>query len=113
MIIIRNRWLPVGRFAAINICGILFVRKGCHITSVLLNHEQIHSRQVCEMLVLPFYLWYVIEWLFHLVRCRSLFTAYRRIRFEREAYDHETDLQYLTHRHPFAWLRTKQDRDRQ
>jgi hypothetical protein len=37
-----------------------------------------------EMLYIPFYLWYGVEWLVKLF-CKG--NAYRNISFEREAYD--------------------------
>jgi hypothetical protein len=37
-----------------------------------------------EMLYIPFYLWYGVEWLIKLL-CKG--NAYRNLSFEREAYD--------------------------
>ena len=54
------------------------------------------------MLYIFFYLWYFLEWLFRLRRKTS---AYRRIGFEREAYHHEHDLEYLKSRKPYQWIR--------
>lgn len=70
----------------------------------LLNHEQIHTRQQIEMLFLPFYLWYVAEWLVRLVQCRNRLKAYELISFEQEAYRNQRDLSYLRHRRPYAWI---------
>lgn len=72
---------------------------------VLMNHERIHTSQLLEMLVIPFYIWYLVEWLILLFRYRDRKQAYRNICFEREAYVHEKDLDYLSHRKPYAWLR--------
>lgn len=65
---------------------------------VLLNHERIHIRQQLELLVIPFYIWYLSEWLYHYIKCRHTWMAYRRISFEREAYDNEADFNYLKNR---------------
>lgn len=43
MRVIYNNWLPFKGFAAMNICGILFVRNGVKVTDRLLNHEEIHT----------------------------------------------------------------------
>lgn len=43
MKIIRNNIIPFRGFAAINICGVLLVRKGSAVTPRLLNHEAIHT----------------------------------------------------------------------
>ena len=107
MIIIRSRYIPFGRFAAINLLGVLFVHPGVYLSQDLLNHERIHTRQMLEMAILPFYIAYVLEWL---VRLPMRGNAYRNISFEREAYRHERDLHYLTHRRPYAWLREMRQR---
>lgn len=102
MIIIRNRLLPFPSFAAINIFGVLFCRPDTKVTPRLINHERIHTRQMLEMAILPFYLWYLIEWL---VRLPHDGNAYYHISFEREAYLHEHDKHYLEHRRWYAWWR--------
>ena len=102
MIIIRNRFVPFPRFAAINLFGILFCRREIRITEVLLNHERIHTAQIIEMGFVPFYLWYLAEWL---IRLPMKGNAYRNISFEREAYKHDQDLYYLKHRKHYAWVR--------
>lgn len=62
---------------------------------VLLNHEKIHIRQQIELLILPFFLFYFLEYLVRLVQFRDKNKAYRNISFEREAYDNERNLDYL------------------
>ena len=64
--IIRNRLIPFGSFLAINLCGLIFVRRGHAFTPTDLNHERIHTRQQLELLYLPFFLLYLLEWLFRL-----------------------------------------------
>ena len=72
--------------------------------TILINHERIHLQQQKEMLIIPFYLWYVCEWL-----CRSMlylnwYRAYLNISFEREAYANEHNLAYLDTRKRFAFM---------
>ena len=67
---------------------------------MFLNHERIHLRQQLELLVVPFYLWYLLEYVYHYLRLRDPKRAYRAISFEREAYANEKDLRYL-HRRSF------------
>jgi hypothetical protein len=64
----------------------------------LINHEKIHLQQQLEMLILPFYLLYGINYLLNRFKYTSHDAAYRNISFEREAYAHEDDLDYLKHR---------------
>lgn len=52
----------------------------------LINHEKIHLRQQVEMLIIPFYIWYLIEFFSR---------GYWNVSFEKEAYANEKDLQYL------------------
>lgn len=102
MKIIRNRLLPPRRYDAINIAGLLFCRRGTRVTPELIRHEQIHTRQMAELLFVGFYLWYLIEWL---VRIPMRGNAYRHISFEQEAYDHMDEPHYLRRRRHYAWFR--------
>lgn len=102
MKIIRNNIIPFPGFAAINICGLLFVRKNAVITPRVLNHERIHTAQMREWLYLPFYILYVLEWLFRLLQYRSAHTAYRNISFEREAYHNQDRKYYIDIRKHYA-----------
>jgi hypothetical protein len=69
-----------------------------------LNHERIHHAQQLELLILPFYIWYVLEYLIYLVITRNSDLAYRSIRFERECYKHEKDQEYLANRRPYNYV---------
>lgn len=71
---------------------------------VLMNHEKIHLKQQLELLILPFYLIYFINYLYNLITTFNHDTAYRNIIFEQEAYDHQSDLNYLKNRKLFAFL---------
>lgn len=101
MKIIYNNTIPFPGFKAINLFGILFVRKGCKMSEEELNHEAIHTAQMKEMRYIFFYLWYLIEWV---VRLFKKGNAYRNISFEREAYDNEIYLSYLKIRTKCAWV---------
>ncbi|SHG12321.1 hypothetical protein SAMN05444372_102338 [Flavobacterium micromati] len=66
--------------------------------SVLMNHEKIHLRQQLELLFLPFFIWYLLEYFFRLCQYKNHNLAYRNISFEREAYANESDLNYIEKR---------------
>ena len=102
MKIIRNRFIPLKRFDAMNLFGVLFCHRDTHLTPQLINHERIHTHQMLEMLVVGFYLLYVTEWV---IRLFMRGNAYFNISFEREAYRHMHDLEYLKKRKHFAWWR--------
>ncbi|WP_339889544.1 hypothetical protein [uncultured Flavobacterium sp.] len=65
---------------------------------ILINHEKIHIRQQIELLVIPFFLWYGLEFLVRLLQYRNSKEAYLNISFEREAYQNEKNLDYLKQR---------------
>ncbi|MBD3583379.1 hypothetical protein [Flavobacterium selenitireducens] len=58
-------------------------------------HERIHLRQQLEMLVVPFFVWYGLEYLIRLAHYKDRKLAYRNISFEREAYANEKSPDYL------------------
>jgi hypothetical protein len=66
--------------------------------AIFLNHERIHLRQQAELLVVPFFIWYFLEFLVRLLQFRSRKDAYRNISFEREAYANEKAPDYLKSR---------------
>ncbi|MEO6148598.1 MAG: hypothetical protein ABIP28_00475 [Mucilaginibacter sp.] len=70
---------------------------------VLINHEAIHLKQQAELLVIPFYIFYLLNYLCNLFIYRGHNKAYRNIVFEREAYQNETDLAYNQKRGLWAW----------
>ena len=67
-------------------------------SKVLINHERIHFRQQIELLILPFYLWYILEYLIYRLSGKNSHQAYMNISFEREAYANDDDLTYLKKR---------------
>ena len=106
MKVIYNRLLPFRGFTAINLMGIVFARAEYRpLSAAVLRHEAIHTAQMRETGYVGFYLIYIVEWLWELLRLRDTLAAYRAIRFEREAYRHMVDPDYLARRRPFAWTR--------
>lgn len=115
MKIIRNSIIPCKGFTAINLFGVVFVRKEIrpqHTISlrnwdIMLNHELIHTAQMKELLYVPFYILYGIEWLIRLAMYRNKKEAYRNISFEREAYDMQNNFHYIIdkERKPYAFLK--------
>ena len=92
MKIIRNNFIPVKGFKAINLFGILFVRGNAVISEKTLRHEHIHTMQMREMLYVPFYLWYGVDyvirffgWSFENKPFDPNDKHYERMSFEKEA----------------------------
>ena len=63
------------------------------------NHEAIHTKQMKELLYVPFYILYILEWLYRLTQKGN---AYKNVSFEKEAYDNENDMDYLNKREYFS-----------
>lgn len=103
MRVIHNNWIPFKGFKAVNLFGICFVRKPHKMTPHDYNHENIHTAQMRELGYIFFYILYFVEWLYRVVFHTS--TAYRGISFEREAFEHQYDYDYLEHRERFAQWR--------
>ncbi len=102
MKIIYNNIIPAKGYA-MNLFGVIFARKGEPVSERTIYHERIHTYQMKEMLYLPFYIWYIIEWLLKLLKYGK--KAYYHISFEREAYLNDHDEHYLPERKRFAWIR--------
>ena len=99
MILIASKYLVPKGYAAITVFPFVFLRSRAYKSNrKLINHEQIHLQQQAELLVLPFFLWYAIEYLVRRTAYGGHNRSYRNISFEREAYSHDNDFNYLTNR---------------
>lgn len=72
---------------------------------VLINHERIHLRQQQELLIIPFYILYSLEWLLRCMLYLDGYKAYQNISFEREAYQNEKNMEYLKERSIFNFIK--------
>ena len=70
----------------------------------IIRHEIIHLKQQLELLILPFYLLYLINYIINLCKYKNHYQAYYEIIFEREAYAKEKDTLYLRHRPFWAFM---------
>lgn len=94
---------PMGQdFLAICLFGFVFSVRP--LSRQELNHELIHAAQQRELLYLPFFIWYGLEWLVLYFKYRDGMEAYQNIRFEKEAYRHQADLLYLKNRKHYHYL---------
>ncbi|MCH5239410.1 MAG: hypothetical protein J1F38_04245 [Muribaculaceae bacterium] len=102
-IIIKSKLIP--KHTCVNLFGTLWTRDKSWIDKYVVNHEHIHTRQQKELLFVPFYILYIVEWIFRLMQYRNQHDAYLNISFEREAYKHGHDLSYLPRRKPYSWIK--------
>ena len=95
MKVIYNKIIPFKGYKAIAMWPFIFARK--KLSEIDINHEKIHGKQQLELLIIPFYIIYFIEW---------IFKGYKQISFEKEAYKNQEDMNYLEwRRKPFAMWR--------
>lgn len=102
MIIVKNKIIPFGNYTTINLFGILFT-KSDYLSPMTINHERIHTKQMLELLIVGYYLWYIIEYIIVRFCHRKQNAAYHDISFEEEAHNNDTNLHYLDNRKHFAW----------
>ena len=60
----------------LNFFGLFLTQDKSWIDKYIINHELIHSAQQKELLRIPFYIIYLIEWLFRFYQFRSWHKAY-------------------------------------
>lgn len=102
MIIVKNKIIPFGSYSTINLFGILFT-KSDYLSPTTINHERIHTKQMLELLIIGYYLWYIIEYIIVRFCHKKQNDAYHDISFEEEAHNNDNNLHYLDNRKHFAW----------
>ena len=106
MILIVFKYLTPKGFRGITFYPFVFlVDKEDKLNSYFLNHERIHIRQQIELLILPFFIWYGVEFLIRWAQFKDRRVAYYNISFEKEAYSNEKDLDYLKKRSFWKFLK--------
>lgn len=71
----------------------------------LMYHERIHHMQQLEMLIIPFFIIYGLNYLINLLRYKTHDEAYRNIIFEREAFANDGVQYYIRNRKVWAFLK--------
>lgn len=97
------RWVP---YSAIAVWPFILIKKEeLRNNASLIHHEKIHHRQQLELLIIPFYLLYLLNCLYNLLKYREHYKAYREIIFEREAFANDSDMDYLKKRPWYSFMR--------
>ncbi|MFD2099622.1 hypothetical protein [Flagellimonas iocasae] len=92
-------------YVGLSVWPFIFLKEGSlKMDGVLINHERIHLKQQRELLILPFYILYISEWLLRTLLYLNSYRAYQNISFEREAYANEKDMDYLSKRKAFGFV---------
>lgn len=105
--------IPFKGFYAINLFGVLFIRKEYKdrpVSKRTLNHESIHSTQAkdfCKITWIGYILFYILYFLFWIIEIiRPPYDeAYHDVCFEKEAYLNEDNLDYLNTRKRWDWTK--------
>ena len=96
MFLIVTKYLIPKGYRGLALFPIVFVKHSSDKDNLtFVNHERIHLRQQLELLIIPFFIWYFLEFALRMFQYRNFDLAYRNISFEREAYANEKDLDYL------------------
>lgn len=122
----ESNWIPWKGFRAVNVFGVVYVRKrkdgkpNRPLPERILRHEYIHTMQMKELWYILFYVWYGLEWvvrtltyavrfLFRFIRDKhrkaNFHLAYKKILFEQEARGNEDRLDYPEVRKKFTWIK--------
>lgn len=106
MLIIVTKYLIPKGYRGLTIFPFVFLRNKKEVTNaVLINHEKIHIRQQLELLILPFFVWYGIEFLIRLLILKDKKQAYMNISFEKEAYQNENNTNYIKERDFYRFIK--------
>jgi hypothetical protein len=110
--IIRGKFIPnifsiFIPVAAVTIFPFIFIRNGLSPRSEkqIINHEKIHIKQYQETFVFPFLIIYLYDFVKGYIKYRDFSIAYYFIRFEQEAYESDSDENYIKNRERFAWTK--------
>jgi hypothetical protein len=106
MILITTRFLILFGIRGLTLFPFIILGEKSDLNDkVLINHEKIHIRQQLELLILPFYVWYLIDFAVQYLKFKNKQEAYRNIIFEKEAFTNERNLTYLGDRKFLGLLR--------
>ena len=107
MFVVALKWLFRKNFVGMAIFPFILLRnKEDKSNSHLILHEKIHIIQQLELLIIPFFIWYGIEYIVRLFQFKfDQNKAYRNLSFEREAYANDHDLNYLKKRKFYSFIK--------
>ena len=104
-VIVAKYLIPKG-FSGLTIFPFIFLKEKKDVSNpVMMQHEKIHIRQQMELLILPFFIWYGIEYFIRILQYKNKHLAYRNISFEREAYANESENNFLQKRRFWNFLK--------
>jgi hypothetical protein len=109
----KSNMIPPQGFSAINLYPFAIYTRGRvdRLSDKTLRHEAIHTLQARTLLIIPYYLWYLIEWLIKSIIVLFIGNkgisnfAYKSISFEQEAFYNDNNLNYGNERKWLGWMK--------
>lgn len=106
MIIVVCKHLFIKNYCGMAIWPFIFIKYAALKNErTFINHEKIHLIQQKELFIIPFYIWYLIEYFIKYIKFKNHNKAYLNISFEKEAYLNDKNLNYLKERKTWAFLK--------
>lgn len=91
---------------AITLCPFIVCRDKSD--TIMINHGSIHVKQQLELLIVPFYVIYLLNWSYNLIKFKGdSEMAYSEIIFEKEAYENQYNLDYIITRQKWSCFKKK------
>jgi hypothetical protein len=111
-IVLMGEWKLMGkRTIGVTIFPFIFLKKSYfdkqpkEVLETTINHEKIHIKQQIELLVVFFYLWYFLEYYVKNFKYTFKEDVYMNLSFEREAYENESNKDYLKTRKFWSFIK--------
>ena len=106
MFLLVTKYLIPKGYRGLTVFPFVFVKYRLDkMNDVFINHERIHLRQQLEMLIVPFFIWYFLEFCLKWIQYKNFDLGYRNISFEREAYANEKQIYYIKNRSFWKFLK--------
>ena len=99
-----SKFSPI-EISAITLGPLIFSRN--QMSDRTKNHEKIHWEQYKETLILGFVFLYLAYYLIGWIKYKNRSTAYFKIPFEQEAYEYDSNLDYINSRKKYEWSKFK------
>lgn len=108
-----SKIIPFKGFYAIQLFGTIYIRKeyeNLPVSQTTITHETVHLYQALDFGIgklgfIPFYIWYLLEWILKLPMYLWGKDPYYNLSAEREAYDNQNNPDYPKTRKRWAWLK--------
>ena len=102
-IIVRKSFFVPPTAIGITLAPFILFKDEKYASDININHELIHIEQQKELLIIPFYILYILNFFINMIRMNS--RPYYNIMFEKEAYSNQDNLDYLKTRKRYNYFK--------